>query len=116
MVLGHVRWATFNEGILMPKFESACVALGLLLCLGLCVSARSGRAAKLYHVTDLGDTGDGASDQDPHGINASGEVTGGSRASSAGGVERGYIWTPTAPNATTGTIQHLNVPTVNFPI
>jgi probable HAF family extracellular repeat protein len=71
-------------------------------------------AAQLYHVTDLGDTGDGTSDQFAQAINASGEIVGGSRDSSAGGPTRAYLWKPTSPNATTGTIQSLNISNPGF--
>jgi probable HAF family extracellular repeat protein len=56
-----------------------------------------------FHVTDLGSLGGGLGDA--LAINASGQVTG--HAQPAGGGTNAFLWTPTTPNGTSGTIHDL---------
>jgi probable HAF family extracellular repeat protein len=75
--------------------------VGLLTCF--CSAGTSAAILPRYHVTDLGTLGGGYSDA--LAINASGQVTG--LAQPAAGFTNAFLWTPTTPNGTSGTIHDL---------
>jgi hypothetical protein len=106
----HRHFGFKPEGRAVKQFISQCATIAVFVI----ALVQGAQAAQLYHLTDLGDTGDGASDQYAWGINASGEVSGGSRDSSAGGPTRTYLWKPSSPNAITGSIQNLNITSPGF--
>lgn len=77
----------------------------MLAALTIAALSLSAAQAQTYMVTDLGSLGGATT---PLGINASGQVTGASVASS--GSFHAFIWTPSSRNGTTGTIRDLGLP------
>ena len=96
------------ENTLMTKYRIICCTI-LLSTLVTCTAFRAAAAATspAYHVTDLGTQG-GTSSQG-YGINAGGQVTGGSSVTSVTGVTalQAFVWTPTTPNGASGTMHDL---------
>jgi len=90
---------------LMTKYRSInCIILLLALVTGTWHLDTAAAIPPAYHVTDLG-TLVGGNVSSGTGINAGGQVTGWSNRS--GGEGRAFLWTPTTPNGTSGTIQDL---------
>lgn len=89
----------------MKKFQSVHYVIVLMM---LIASSENQHAAAAippaYHVTDLGTLVDGNGSSGT-GINTGGQVTGSSNTSEGEG--RAFLWTPTTPNGTSGTMQDL---------
>lgn len=82
-----------------------CTAITALAALALAALTGTSVRAQTYTVTDLGSLGGATT---PLGINASGQVTGASVASS--GYAHAFVWTPSSRNGTIGTIRDLGLP------
>jgi probable HAF family extracellular repeat protein len=81
--------------------RSFCFLIVLVCSIAL---ARGASAATMYHVTDLGDIPGGMDGSTGVGINAYGQVTGGSGYQNG---TQGFVWTPTQPNGIEGSMTPL---------
>ena len=95
---GHLLMPAFFPRPTSRRPFSFCLALALLPT----IPAAHAQNVNSYVVTDL-TTGNGASIINVTGINNKGQVVGALQ------VGNGFVWTPTTPNATNGTLQDIGI-------